>query len=177
MFALSRLSPTRRLSGLLEEVRLGCVLGVLCLADLSESLTLGGNGLANGEDGCALAPGNAEPNCFGDPDGVSGEGDRGELGEPPLGDFFMWNLDGERDRERRRVLMPAVKSEFLMCVGEGIESVPPLLLEYDMIWMFCDAVLYISKMRYGRTTFELLGRDYALRVIDTITDSCCMLLG
>lgn len=141
MFALSRLSLRTRLSGLLGEVRLGCVLGVLCLADLNESLTLGGNGVANGEDGCALAPGNGAPSCFGDPDGVSGEGDRGELGEPLLGDFFMWNLDGERDRERRRVLMPALKSEFLMCVGEGIESVPPLLLEYDMIWMFCDAVL------------------------------------
>lgn len=91
VFALSRDSLRTRLSGLLGEVRFGCVPGVLCFADLSESLTLGGNGVANGDDGCVVVPGNGDPSCLdGEPPGVSGEGDRGERGDPhpPLGDFF-----------------------------------------------------------------------------------------
>ena len=132
VFALVRLSLRTRLSGLLGEVRFGCVPGVLCFADLSDSLTLGENGVAKG-DFWRVVPGNSDPKCLdGEPPGVNGEGDRGERGEahPSLGDFFKWNLDGERDSERLRVLSADLKaepaSEVVKCVGEGSVKVPPL---------------------------------------------------
>ena len=143
MFALSRDSLRTRLSGLLGEVRFGCVDGILCFADLSESLTLGANGVANGDLVCVLVPRNGDPSCLdGEPLAVSGDGDSGERGDPhpPPGDFLSWNLDGERERERLILstdLAAELKSALvLQCVGDGSVRVP-LFPEYDMVQDVC----------------------------------------
>ena len=143
MFALSRDSLRTRLSGLLGEVRFGCVDGVLCFPDLSESLTLGANGVANGDFVCVFGPRNGDPSCLdGEPPGTSGEGDSGDLGDPhpPPGDFLSWNFDGERESERLILstdLAAELKSALvLQCVGDGSVRVP-LFPEYVMVQDVC----------------------------------------
>jgi hypothetical protein len=102
--------------------------------DRSANLALGGNGTASGDGVCGVLllvniAGYADARF----DGDIGDGDRGDFGDG-LGDFVTSrNLDGERDRERRRDLTAEVTSTWCTCVGDGIVRVPPPLLEYDMV--------------------------------------------
>jgi hypothetical protein len=65
--------------------------------------------------------------------GDSGDGDSGDLGDE-LGDLGpRRNLDGDLESERRIDLTADVTSTWWTCVGDGNVSVPPPLLEYDMI--------------------------------------------
>lgn len=128
-----------RLIGLLGDVRvLDEARGVALLdlvADLRESFTLGGNGLARGEGVCEGVIENMVEGCevrrFG---GERGEGDNGDFGdELGLLSVTRRNLEGERESERRSDLTAEVTSTWRTCVGEGNVSVPPPLFEYDMI--------------------------------------------
>lgn len=106
--------------GLLGDVRIGEVReretargGAVLerVAERSDSLTLGGNGLARGDGVCTVVPAKMLAGCerarFG---GDRGDGDNGDLGDG-LGDFVTRrNLEGERDRERRSDLTAEVTS-------------------------------------------------------------------
>jgi hypothetical protein len=81
-------------------------------ADRSDNLTLEGKGLARGDGVCAGVPVKTvegwETARF---DGDKGDGESGDCGER-IGDLSdtRWNLDGDRDSDRRRVLTAEVTS-------------------------------------------------------------------
>jgi hypothetical protein len=72
-------------------------------------------------------------------EGDKGDSESGDFGDR-LGDLSVtrWNLDGDRDSERRRDLTAEVTSTLWTCVGDGSVRVPPLPFVYDMTWNVVD---------------------------------------
>jgi hypothetical protein len=80
-------------------------------------------------------------------------------------------LDGDRDSERRKDLTADVTSTWRTCVGDGKVSVPPPLLEYDIVR---NAERYSVDMRYGRTSgLDLARADYCPQLIETSKRGRC----